>query len=117
MANPQVVAIRDGVNACKTLKKAHSAAVLAGEVVVINGQVLVAVNAKDANADNAYIYSGRIEVVKTSALQIDVGDVVYWDATAEEANKTASGNTKMGMCVEDVAGAGANVIVDLAENK
>lgn len=117
MANPTVTAIRDSIGNCRTLKKAHTAAVVVGEIVVINGQVLVAVNAKAADAENAYIYRGKIEAPKEAALAINVGDVVYWDATNEVVTKTATANTKMGVCVEDVAGAGTTVLVMLGENK
>jgi len=84
-------------------KKAHSAAVEAGEVVVINGQVAVAVNKADADAVNSYVTEGPITVKKTLALAINFGDVVYWDNTAKEMNKTSTANTKAGYCLEDAA--------------
>ena len=108
--------VRDGVNQVRTLKLAHTAAVSAGDVIVSNGQVLVAVNDAAANADNAYIYRGKVEVPKTAALAINVGDVVYWDATNGEANLTNT-NTKMGICVEAAAAADSTVVVMLGENK
>jgi len=108
--------VRDGINQVKTLKLAHTAAVSAGDVIVNNGQVLVAVNDASASADNAYIYRGKIEVPKEANLAIAVGDVVYWDATNEVANKTNT-NTKMGICVEASAASDTTVVVMLGENK
>lgn len=43
--------------------------------------------------------TGVVELPKTSALAINVGDKVYWDNTAKVVNKTASGNTLVGVAV------------------
>ena len=100
----------------RTLKYNHSLAVTAGDILLHNGHVLIAVNATLANEDNVWIYRGKIGFPKTSALVISVGDVCYWDDTAKEVNKTASGNTRVGICVEDSSASDEAVIVNLSEN-
>ncbi len=97
-------------------KKAHTAAVEAGEVIVINGNACVAVNKKGADEDNAYVTEGPIKVKKTSGLAINFGDIVYWDAAAEEMNKTPTSNTEAGYCLEDAATTDADVVMYLKPN-
>jgi predicted RecA/RadA family phage recombinase len=115
MAN--IATARDSSKNLRTLKHTHSAALAVGEVLIYNGQVLVACNASAADAENVFVYRGRVELDKTAALAINPGDVVYWDDTAKEANKTASANTKAGICVEAALAADATVLVMLGENK
>ena len=117
MANETVVALRDGLDKLRTLKKAHSAICLVGEIIVLNGQVIVAVNASAADVANAFVYRGKVEAAKEAALALDVGDVAYWDAVNGVITTTASGNTKMGMVVEDAEAADDNGVVMLDENK
>jgi predicted RecA/RadA family phage recombinase len=50
---------------------------------------------------------------KVSALAISVGDVLYWDNTAKLVNKTASGNTRIGLAVSAAANPSATVRVRL----
>jgi len=108
---------RGGVDQLRTLKLAHTAAVAAGEVVVSNGQVLVAVNDAAANATNIYIFRGPVEVPKEAALAVNPGDVCYWVAANGNANKTSAGNTKLGICTAAAASAATTVLIELAENK
>lgn len=42
---------------------------------------------------------GIITLAKTSALQIDVGDVVYWDDTNKVVNKTSAAQKEVGVAV------------------
>lgn len=112
-----IAKIRDSIGNVRTLKHTHTAALEPGKVLVANGQVLVAINKTAADEENVFAYRGRVELDKTAALAINVGDVVYWDDTAKEANKTATANTKGGICVEDAAAADATVLVMLGENK
>lgn len=114
---PNVKAIiRSGVKDTRTLKYTHNAAVEAGDVIVGNGQVLVAVNAADANVENVYVFRGKVEFPKEAALAIGVGDVCYWVADTN-INKTAGGNTKAGICTEAALAADTVVLVELGENK
>lgn len=111
----EIATLIGGVTYTKTGKKAHSAAVEAGEVVVINGQVVVAINTAAIDIDNAFAYEGSIMVKKTAALAINFGDVVYWDDTAKEMNKTNT-NTKAGVCIEDAAASDTDVVLYLMPN-
>lgn len=52
---------------------------------------------------------GVFDVPKTSALAIAVGDLLYWDNTAKEVNKTAGGNTLVGKAVAAAANPSATV--------
>lgn len=107
---------RGGVNQLRTLKLAHTAAVEAEEVIVSNGQVLVAVNAAEADAENTYIYRGPVEFPKEASLAVAVGDVCYWVAANHNINKTNT-NVKTGICIEAALAADSVVLVELSENK
>lgn len=58
---------------------------------------------------------GIFELPKTSALAIDYGDNVYWDPTQGEVNKTASGQSRVGVAVEDAANPSSTVKVLLMQ--
>lgn len=105
--------IRDAITNTRTIKYAHTAAVAIGEIIMVNGVVLIAVNAALANADNAYIYSGKVEVPKNTSLQIDQWDQVYWDVADDEVNKSPAGNTLLSYCLEDAASSAATVVIML----
>ncbi len=109
--------IRTAMDHVKTLKHAHSAAVSAGDVIVYNGNVLVAVNNAAQDEENVWIYEARkVEVAKAGSLAIDPGDKVHWVAASSHVNKTASGNTACGRCVEPAAEADTTVIIELLPN-
>ncbi len=103
----------DSAPNARTIKYAHSAAVVLNEVIVNNGAVLIAINAAAISVDNAYVYKGKVEMPKTAALAIDEHDKVYWDASAGEINKTAAGNTQCGYCVEKALAADSTVVIYL----
>ena len=56
---------------------------------------------------------GVFELPKTSALAIAVGDKLYWDSAAKVVNKTASGNTLVGIAVAVAANPSETVKVKL----
>lgn len=58
-----------------------------------------------AGQENELNLTGVVELPKVSALQIDVGDRVYWDNTAKLVNKTASGNTLIGVAITQAGSA------------
>lgn len=105
--------VRDNIANVRTVKYAHSAAVVVGEVIVGNGMVLVAVNAAAINANNAYVYTGVAEFPKAASLAINEFDRVFYDAANGNITKTAGGNTFCGFCVEKAAGADTVVQVFL----
>lgn len=59
--------------------------------------------------------SGVFELQKTSALAINVGDRVYWDAAAKVVNKTTAGNKCIGVAVTAAANPSATVWVKLGQ--
>lgn len=109
--------VRGGVNQVRTLKLAHTAAVTDGDVIVSGGQVLVAVNDADADADNTYVFRGPVEFPKEASLAVAAGEVVYWVAANGNVNKTATANTKCGICTKAAAAADTVVLIELGENK
>lgn len=66
-----------------------------------------------SGAEGEFRTRGVFTLPKTSALAIAVGDKVYWDNTAKEVNKTASGNTLVGVAVSAAANPSATVDVRL----
>ena len=66
-----------------------------------------------SGATGEFKTKGVFELPKTSALAISVGDKVYWDNTAKEVNKTASGNTLVGVAVSAAANPSSTVNVRL----
>ena len=89
------------------------AAVLSGGVVIAGSIVGI------ANGDAAITEPVDVDVVgvftlpKVSALAIAAGDIIYWDATAGLATKTATANTKLGYATEAAANPSASVNVRL----
>lgn len=69
-----------------------------------------------ATAEVELHIEGVFEVAKTSALAIDVGDVVYWDDTGKEVDKTSSSQKSVGIAVSAAANPSATVDVKLTPN-
>lgn len=72
----------------------------------------VAAGATASGATGEFRTEGVFELAKTSALAIAVGDVVYWDNTAKEVNKTNT-NLRIGVAVAGAANPSATVLVKL----
>jgi len=81
------------------------AAVAAGEVVVNNDLVGVALQAIAKNALGAICVSGIFTVAKKSTDTFQVGTKVYWDDSNNYATTTSTNNTYLGKAVE-AAGSG-----------
>lgn len=75
------------------------AAVTSGKIVVIGSLVGVAQKAAANGEDLPLLTEGVVSYAKVSALAIAVGDKVYYDAANDVVNKTASGNTLVGVAV------------------
>ena len=75
-------------------------AVLAGAVVVQVNLVGVACRPIAANELGSLAVEGIFSFVKTAGLQINVGDLVYWDTAPPEANKTSASNFLIGKCTK-----------------
>jgi predicted RecA/RadA family phage recombinase len=104
--------IRDGLGNARTLKYAHTSAVTKGEIIVVGGQVLVAISAALISALAIYVYRGRIQIPKTTGA-IAAAAKVYWDpinsygktvkGLAAGTPAAGGGNTGNGTCTgEDV---------------
>ena len=65
--------------------------------------------------DAELLTEGVVEVAKTSALQIDVGDRLFWDATNKVVNKTTTGQKCVGVAVSAAANPSATVLVKLGQ--
>ncbi|MFD1703357.1 DUF2190 family protein [Methylopila henanensis] len=75
------------------------AVVASGDVVVVGALYGVAAGDAETGADLDLVTVGVHTLPKVSALAINIGDKVYWDSTTKLANKTASGNTYIGVAV------------------
>lgn len=83
--------------------------VTSGKIVVVGSLVGVAQKSVLAGEDLPLLLEGVVEYAKTSALAIAVGDKVYFDATNNVINKTASGNTLAGVALAVAANPSAKV--------
>ena len=95
-----------------TLTLTPSAAVaVASGVGYLFGAALFGVAETDvaSGAAGPFVTEGVVEIGKTSALAISVGDVLYWDATNKVVNKTATSQRAVGIAVEAAANPSATV--------
>lgn len=63
--------------------------------------------------DTPFLVTGVVDLPKTNALAIAIGDKVYWDNTAKVVNKTVSGNTLVGVATTAAANPSSTVNVRL----
>lgn len=107
--------IIEGVKEVKTLLYTHGAAVSAGDVIVVFGIVLIAVNDAEASVENVYAFSCRAAFDKATGAgtAIAAPQWLYYDAVAEEATARASGNQAIGLCIEDAATTDTEVFVEM----
>jgi predicted RecA/RadA family phage recombinase len=64
-------------------------------------------------AEVEILTEGVVEIGKTSALEIAVGDIVYWDGTNGVVNKTVDDQAAVGIAVSAAANPSATVRVKL----
>ena len=88
---------------------------VASGVGFLFGTSLFGVAAADVSngESGAFVTEGVVEIAKTSALQIDVGDRVFWNVAGKLVNKTATSQQCVGVCVEDAANPSATVKIKL----
>jgi predicted RecA/RadA family phage recombinase len=87
-----------------------SAAVAAGDVVILNDLVAVAPRPIAANKLGAVAVEGIFILPKASG-SIGQGAIVYWDATAGNITTTSSSNKRAGKAAEAAASADTTVKV------
>lgn len=105
--------MRNYVQRGDTLDIIAAAAVASGDVV-IKGSIIGIANADAVIGDTfALDVVGVFNLPKVAALAIGQGDTVYWDSANGLVNKTAGGNTKLGVATEAVPNPSANVSVRL----
>ena len=94
-----------------------SSAVTAGDVIVQNDLVGVAKRDIAANVLGALAIAGVFDFPKSTAggSAIAAGVTVYWNAGAQQATATASGNKLIGKTVKAAADADATVRVKLLQ--
>ncbi|MDQ0301278.1 DUF2190 family protein [Ancylobacter polymorphus] len=92
---------------------APAGGVLSGEGVVVGSLFGIASGdaAEGATVNIALI--GTFELKKTSAQAWTIGAKVYWDAANKVATTTASGNSLIGVAVEQAANPSATGLVRL----
>ena len=82
-----------------TLTIPAPATVASGDVVVAGSIVGIAAGNAASGAPVDVHTGGVWTLPKVSALAINLGDIVYFDAGTKLVNKTSSGNTKIGVAV------------------
>lgn len=92
---------------------APSGGVSSGDPALIGALFGVAAYGAAEGADVELHTTGVFRLPKTSALAINVGDKVYFDATNKVVNKTSSGNTLVGVAVSGAVNPSATVNVRL----
>lgn len=88
-------------------------AVASGAGALVGSIFGVATGTVASGDEGEFKTTGVFDLAKTSALAISVGDKVYWDNTNKEVNKTASGNTLVGVATTAAANPSATVNVRL----
>lgn len=91
------------------------AAAVASGVGYLFGTGLFGVATDDvaSGASGSFVTEGVIEIAKTSALAISIGDRLYWDATNNVVNKTATAQQCVGIAVGDAANPSSTVLMKL----
>ena len=97
-----------------TLTLTPTAAVASGVGYLFGTSLFgVATNDVAANTPGEFLTEGVVELAKTSALAIAVGDRVFWDAANKVVNKTAAAQQCVGIAVAAAANPSATVAVKL----
>jgi predicted RecA/RadA family phage recombinase len=73
----------------------------------------IATSAVASGAAGEFITEGVVEIGKTSALAISVGDVLYWDATNSVVNKTTASQRAVGVAVTAAGNPSATVYMKI----
>lgn len=75
----------------------------------------VATNDVANGVSGEFLTEGVVEIGKTSALAISVGDRVFWDATNKVVNKTSAAQQCVGVAVEAAANPSSTVKIKLGQ--
>ncbi len=100
----------------KTLTLAPAADVASGVGYLFGAGLFgVATNDVVSGADGEFLTEGVVEIGKTSALAIAVGDRVFWDATNKVVNKTTTAQQCVGVAVAAAANPSSVVKIKLGQ--
>lgn len=75
----------------------------------------VATNDVAISTAGEFITEGVVEIAKTSALAISVGDRLFWDATNSVVNKTSTAQQCVGVAVEAAANPSSTVKMKIGQ--
>ncbi|TXH90349.1 MAG: DUF2190 family protein [Rhodoferax sp.] len=91
------------------------AAAVASGVGYLFGSALFGVATNDVanGANGEFITEGVVEIAKTSALAISVGDRLYWDSTNKCVNKTSTAQQQVGVAVAAAGNPSATVLMKI----
>ena len=92
---------------------APTSGVLSGGGVLIGTLFGIAQCEAAEGADVEILTAGVVEIGKTAALQIDVGDRLFWDATNKVVNRTATAQVCVGVAVSAAANPSSTVKMKL----
>lgn len=100
----------------QTLTLTPGAAVASG-VGYLFGAALFGVATNDVNNGVAgeFQTEGVVEIAKTSALAISVGDRLFWDSTNKVVNKTTTAQQCVGVAVAAAGNPSATVLMKLGQ--
>ena len=102
--------IQDGA----TLEVTANAAVTSGVGMLVGNIFGVALHDAANNALVRLRTEGVVEIAKTSALAIAVGDRLFWDATNKVVNKTNTSQVCVGVAVSAAANPSGTVLMKIA---
>lgn len=106
--------MRNFVQEGQTLTLTPAANVAAGEGYLFGAGLFgVAVSAVTSGQSGEFITEGVVDIAKTSALQIDVGDRVFWVPGSKVVNKTPTSQVNVGVAVAGAANPSATVKIKL----
>jgi predicted RecA/RadA family phage recombinase len=106
----------DSIQNLRTGKYTHTAAVSAGDILAVGGNVMEAVDDYAANAEGVYIVQGKRIWPKEAALAINFLDQIFWDKANNVITKTQAGNIPCGFCAENALAADTTVTFMLIPN-
>ncbi|MGE5770240.1 MAG: DUF2190 family protein [Betaproteobacteria bacterium] len=95
---------------------APAGGVLSGQGILIGTLFGIAQYDAVEGGEVEILTEGVVEIPKTSALQIDVGDRLFWDATNKVVNKTATAQVCIGIAVSAAANPTPSVRIKLGAN-
>jgi predicted RecA/RadA family phage recombinase len=85
-------------------------------VTELHGLFGVALNDCASGSAGEFVVEGVVEIAKTSALAISVGDRVFWDSVNKVVNKTTTAQQCVGIAIEAAGNPSATVKVKLGHH-